>query len=792
MFLTHLKLAFRKLNNEKLYSLINITGLSIGLTCCILIFLYVQNEMQYDRFQENAGRIYRLLNVDEASGKRTATHHGSLLPAMKENIPEIQEAARMILYYDDKLVSCKDKQYLSDLIYSDPGFFSMFSFDLIKGNPDNILDKPMSALLTESTVRKYFGNTDPMGKIITLDNKHNLTVTGIIKNFPEQSHLQADIVISYKSLKEINPYAYSWKMRSPHIYLMTKSNTDPARLTAKIENAYMDVKPEYLSKQRFDLQPMKNVYLHSSEITWDKIEKGNFQVISGLSIVAVLILLIACFNYMNLTTANYSREARHISISKTLGASRRHLIFKYFTETILVTFIAIWLAIIVSEMLIPAFNNFTGKSLSINLRDNPSLSLSLVLVFTLTVLLGGSYPAFFLSSFKPLRIKQNSNILSKNKSSGHSFWRKSFVIAQYMITIVLMISTFIIYKQIKLITQDKTGFDKEQVIAVKNPWDQDMTSRYNRYMHKIQNNPDILAAGGSFNIPGENLNNYASLYTDEKNKHKAAYNIVSPEFFSVLSSKFRAGRNFKKELRTDSAAVILNQKAVDAIGLQNPVGKKVYFHYFGKEPARVIGIIKNMQYASLHEENTPVVYVLNPGRKTNVLVKMQRGRTKETLAYLKNSWEEVSPQWPFRYEFLDEKIDNVYKTELKTIALIKIFTLLSVMLSCLGIFGFAGFAIKRRTKEIGVRKVNGATVSSILKLLNKDFIKWIAISFAIASPIAYYLMYQWLKNYAYKTAVSWWIFALAGVLTIVVATLTVSWQSWKAARQNPVDSLRYE
>jgi len=791
MFLNHIKIAFRKLRREKLHSLINITGLSIGLACCILIFLFVQDEIKYDKFQENAPRIYRLLNVHKGNTK-TATHHAPILPAIKENIPEIEEAARMILYYDDKLVSYGENQYLSDLIYSDPGFYNMFSFELVKGNPADILDKPMSAVLTESTARKYFGNSDPMGKIITLDNKYNLTITGIMENFPGQSHLQADMVISYKSMQEINPYAYSWKMRSPHIYLMAKPNTNPDQLKTKIKDVYMDVKPDYFAEQNFDLQPMEEVYLHSSEITWDKIEKGNFQVISGLSIVAILILLIACFNYMNLTTANYSKEASHISISKTLGANRRHLISKYFTETIMITFIAIWLAIILSEIFIPAFNNFTGKSLTINLLQNHALSLSLVLVFIFTVLLGGSYPAFFLSSFKPLRIKKNSNILSGNKSSGHSFWRKSFVIAQYMITIVLMISTFIIYRQIKLITQEKTGFDKEQVIAVKNPWDQDMTRRYNRYLQKIQNNPDILAAAGSFNIPGENLNNYASLYSTEDNKHKAAYNVVSPEFFNVLNSKFEAGRNFKKELRTDSAAVILNQKAADVTGLQNPVGKEVYFNYFGKKPARVIGVIQNIQYASLHEENTPVVYVLNPGRKTNVLVKMQKGRTKETLAYLKDSWKKVSPQWPFRYEFLDEKIDNVYKTELKTIALIKIFTLLSVILSCLGIFGFAGFAIKRRTKEIGVRKVNGATVASILKLLNKDFIKWIAISFAIASPIAYYLMQQWLKNYAYKTAISWWIFALAGTLTIIVATLTVSWQSWKAARQNPVDSLRYE
>ena len=654
------------------------------------------------------------------------------------------------------------------------------------------MNAPMSAVITESFAKELFGNAPAVGKTFLMENKHTFTITAIMKDFPEQSHIQSDMVVSFNSMKNVHPYGYkSWNVTNTNIYFSLKEKTDIKSLETKIATIYKDARPDYDGDPTFMLQPLERIYLHSSDVRWDAIKKGDAEVVTGLSIVALLILIIACFNYMNLTTANYTKEADNISVSKTLGATRKHLVWKYFSETILMTFIAIWIAIILSEILMPAFNNFTEKNLHISLLQNKSLALSLSGIFILTVLLGGTYPAFFLTSFKPLNLRKKVSFFSTS-SSGHSLWRKSFVIAQYMIAIVLIISTFIIYKQIQLITKEKTGFDKEQVITVKNPWDQEMTNRYNIFIDKIRKNPNILHAAGSFNVPGERINNQGMLYIEEENKLQAGNNIVSPEFFSVLNATFLDGRNFKKELASDSSAVIVNERAVKSLGLEDPVGKEIYYTSYEKRPLKIIGVIKNIQYASLHEKTLPLVYLLDPHMKLNIVAKIQQGKTSETLAFLKKQWEEVSQKWPFEYEFIDEKIDNVYKTELKTIALIRIFTLLSIFLSCLGIFGFAGFSIKKRTKEIGIRKVNGATVLNILTLLNKDFIKWVLMSFLIACPIAYFVMNKWLQNYAYKTEMNWWVFVLGGALTIIIAILTVSWQSWRAARQNPVDSLKYE
>ncbi|MFP4604426.1 MAG: ABC transporter permease [Bacteroidales bacterium] len=793
MFTNNLKIAFRKIKRDRLYSIINITGLSIGIASCILIFLFVQDEMKYDKFHEHSNRCYRLLSKDAEKEEVSAAHPGPLLPAIGEKIPEIEKSIRAILFYNDKIIRNEDKQFLTDLIYADSSFFEMFSFRLKEGNPQEVLKAPMSAVLTQSAAEKYFGkNENPIGKTLKLSNKYDLVVTGLMENFPEQSHMQADIVISYNSLEKVNPYAISnWGMTAASVYMLVKPNTEITQLENKIKETYLSSKPEGLPEHDFILQPLNKIYLNSADVQWDYIRKGDIKVVKSLSIVAVLILIIACFNYINLSTANYTKEANNISISKTLGAKRKQLIFKYFTETAIMTLIAIFIAMLITQLSMPAFNNFTGKSIQTNILANNPLTWSLIIIFVITVLTGGSYPAFFLSGFKPLRTMKAQNPALMFGVNSHGFWRKTFVITQFTIAIALIISTFIIVKQINLITKEKTGFDKEQVIAVKNPWGDKMNERHNRYMSALKENPYIIRAGGSFNIPGENINNYTPFYKSQEKKFNAGYNVVSSEYFSVLNSKFVAGRNFDKEMRTDSTAIVINKKLASQLEFDNPVGKEVRTGAT-ESPVKIIGIVEDIQYSSLHQETMPVFYKLDPGRKLNIILKIQKGKTSETLAFLKNKWEKMNPDWPFRYEFLDEKIDNAYKTELKTIALIRIFTFLSIFLSCLGVFGFAGFMIKQRTKEIGIRKVNGATANNILTLLNKDFTRWVIIAFVIACPVAYYFMNNWLQNFAYKTNLSWWIFASAGIITIIITTTTVSWQSWRAARQNPARSLRYE
>ncbi len=795
MKLNNLKIALRKLKREKLYSAINIAGLSVALASCIMIFLFVQEEMKYDTFHKHSNRIYRLLACNEDQSIRGAIHPMPLLPAINSELPEVKKAARMILFYKNKVINTKENQYLTDLIYTDSTFFDLFSFKLIKGDPNKALDAPMSAVLTKSTAQKMFGNENPVGKVIHLENQHNLTITGIMEDFPEHSHFGSDIVISLPSLKNINPgMSKSWHASNSNIYFLLKSNTNVDRLEKKISEARNRVKPKKMRKINFMLQPLERAYLHSSDVRWDYIEKGNYKTIRGLSIIAMLVLLIACFNYMNLSTANFTREAQTTAICKTLGAKRKHLLAKFYTESFILSFLAVWMAIIITELSLPMFENFTDKELSVNLLSNPMLVLSVLGLLILTILLGGTYPALFLSGFKPLRAIKKMHLFSNPAKDKHGLWRKGFVVVQFTIATVLIIATIVIFKQIQLITEEKLGIDEEQVVVINNPRDEKTHQRFDLYTELISANPEVISCGGSFNTPGERLNNHLDIYEyrNKNNNLRAGMNIVTPEYFNVLNANFKYGRNFRSKNHSDSSEIIINEQTVKELNLKNPVGKLVRLGSEDADPRKIVGVVKNIQYAPLKEKMGPTVYFPDPSSKFNIVVKLKKGNTIKALQHLRDKWNNVSSEWPFRYEFLNQKIDNVYKTEIKTITLIKIFTFLSIFLSCLGIFGFAGFSIKRRTKEIGIRKVNGATVFNIISLLNKDFIKWVLIACGVAAPIAYYVMKQWLQNYAYKTELNWWLFALAGLITIAIAVLTISLQSWRAARQNPVNSLRDE
>jgi putative ABC transport system permease protein len=751
--------------------------------------------MKYDKFHKKSDRIYRLLNGNKDMSKRTAIHPVQLLPAMIDKLPEVKDGVRMEAQYKNEVITVKENKYLSDVAFADSNFFRVFSFQMIKGDPVKALSAPSSVILTQSAAEKYFGDADPMGKVINLKNKYDLTVNGIMKDIPEQSHIQSDILISFKTLKKRNPYGFStWNRSGTNIYMLLKPDVNVTELENKITNVHEEVKPKGYGKRKFMLQPLERVYLHSSNVSWDFIKKGNIEIVTVLSIVAVLILLIACFNYMNLTTANFTKEANQTGIQRTLGAKRKHLVSKYFLETFIISLLALWLAIIAVELALPYFNQFTGKHMHLQLFRNPNLSLSLLTIFLFTIIIGGAYPSLFLTSFKPITALKKIQFYITPLSNRNNLWRKGFVVVQFGIATVLIIASIILYKQIQLITEKKTGINKDLVITVENPWGKNMNKRYQLFTDKIKKKPSVISCGCGLNIPGERINNYGYLYKtrDKEHKYHFGQNVVSHGYFEVLKANFKSGRNFSPKMSSDSNKVIINKEASKKLGIKDPVGKRIIYPNFKDEPVEIIGVVNNIQYSPLYSNATPVIYFLQKGYKTSILVKIQKGQTSEVLQSMGKTWNKVSSEWPFRYEFLDKKIEQVYKMELKTLTLIKLFSALAIFLSCMGLFGFAGYSIKRRTKEIGIRKVNGATATIIMVLLNKDFIKWVFVAFLIGSPVAYYLINKWLQNYAYKTQMSWWVFALSGLIVLLVAVITVSWQSWRAARQNPVDSLRYE
>ena len=789
MFLNHIKSIFRKINKEKLHAFIKMLGLALGIASCLLIFLFVQNELKYDTFHKNSDKIYRVLAGDKEMKTKIPIHPAIMLPAMQEQLPEIKEGIRVEMHYTNELITVGKDQYLTDLALVDSNFFNVFSFNMIKGNPVKALSKPGAVILTSTVAKKYFGDVDPIGKKITLAHEIDLSVAGIMKDIPKHSHIQPEILVSFKSLKLINPGAIrSWDRSGTNLYLLLEENVNIAQLQHKMKQIYDRVKPETGDNRYFKLQPLEDIYLDSANVGWDSAKKGNIKIVYALSLVAILILFIACFNYMNLTTVNFTKEGKNTSIIRTLGAQKKHLISRYLLETTVFTFLACWLAFIEVELTIQPFNNFIEKDIQLNIITDHTIPLFLIGLFVLTVFLGGTYPALLLSSFSPL-----SNIQGSPKDKKH-LWKKSMFIAQFTIATFLIISSVIIYKQIKLITIEKAGFNKEHVLSVNNPWNEDLSKRYRLYTNAIKQHPNVRSYAGCFNTPGEQLNNRGDIYLsgNKEKKVHSGYNFITTQYLNVLEAKLTKGRNFQKERRTDSTKIILNKKAIKQLGITKPLGKEVFCPKISKSPYKIIGVVENLHYGSLKEKKIPAIYVLKSHRANNILVKTGPENSQETLQHLKQKWNTLFPEWPFQYEYLDKKLEQIYKTEVKTLTLLKIFTALAMFLSCLGLFGFAGFTIKQRTKEIGIRKVNGATTGNILTLLSKSFVKWIIVSVFLAYPIAYYAMNKWLQNYAYKTELNWWIFIMAGFLTISVAILTITWQSWRAARQNPVESLRYE
>ena len=788
MFLNHIKSIFRKIKKEKFYAFIKILGLALGIASCLLIFLFVQDELKYDTFHKKSDRIYRILAGDKEMKTKIPIHPAIMLPSMQEQLPEIKEGVRIEMHYTDELITVGNNKYAADLALVDSNFFDIFSFNMIKGDPKKALSKPGSAILTSSVAKKYFGDADPIGKKINLAHEINLSVAGIMKDIPEHSHMRPEILVSFESLKLFNPGASSsWDRSGTNIYLLLKKNVNISALQNKMKHIYDKVKPEESDDRYFKLQPLENIYLDYANVGWDAAKKGNIKIILVFSLIALLILLIACFNYMNLTTADFVKERKNTGIIRTLGAQRKHLISRYLLETTVFTFLACWLAFIAVELLIQPFSHFLEKDIQLNLMTDYTIPFFIGLIF-LTIFLGGSYPAFLLSSFSPL-----SNILESPKNKNH-LWKKSMFIAQFTIATALIISSIIIYKQIKLITIEKAGFNKEHVISINNPWNEHLSKRYRLYTNAITQHPHVRSYAGCFNTPGEQLNNHGDIYLAYNTDHKvfAGYNHITDQYLDVLEVNVLKGRNFQKERKGDSTKAILNKKAVTQLGISNPLGKDVFCPKISKSPFRIIGVVENIHYGPLKEKKIPVIYTLKSSNAKKILIKTGPEYSTETLQYLKQKWNTLFPEWPFQFEYLDNKLEQIYKTELKTLTALKIFTTLAIFLSCLGLFGFAGFTIKQRTKEIGIRKVNGAKTGNILTLLSIRFVKWIIVSVFLACPIAYYAMNRWLQNYAYKTEMSWWIFILAGMVTISIALLTITWQSWRAARQNPVESLRYE
>ncbi len=800
VFKNYLKIALRNIRKHKTFSLINIIGLAIGMACCIMIFLYVQDELSYDRFHAQSDHIYRLIaqskSVSETS--RIAPIGAPIAEIFSNALPEIQKATR--LNREDRvLMEYRNKKFFEErFFYADPETFEIFSFPFIKGDPKTALAAPFSVILTESMAQKYFDEDDPIGQSIIMNNEHSFNVTAVIQDVPHNSHFRFDFLASLETLADLYGERFLTHpgYLSFYTYLLLQEGTN----TIELERKFHAMLTEYMGEQAasmrsFHLQPLKDIHLHS-KLKYEIEANSDISYIYIYSAIALFILLIASFNFMNLSTARSARRAKEVGMRKVLGAQRIQLIKQFLGEAVILALLGLALAIILAELFLRVFNPLTGKELALHYFENIGILLSFLGFVIIAGIIAGLYPALFLSAFHPVRTLKG-RLGTGGKSSS---FRRFLVVTQFAISIILITGTIIIKNQLDFVRNQNLGFNKEQVVVIP-IHDPNTRLAYETIKTEFLQNPSITHVTASSSVPGKpySVITYRIQDIPEKEHQKMVTYFVDHDFLETLGIELSEGRNFSKEFTTDeSSAFILNETAVKQFGWSDPLDQQIIWpsNLLRRDAivkrGRVIGVVKDFNVTSLHQRIDPVLLQIRPKNFQGLSVRIKTENVSETLAFLRKKWPAFSPLYPFEYSFLDEDFNKLYRADEKVGQLFGIFSSLAIFVACLGLFGLASFTTEQRTKEIGIRKVLGSSVSGILLLLSKEFAKWILWANIIAWPIAWYLSRNWLQNFAYRIGVQIWIFFLSGFLALVIALLTISYQSLKAALADPIDSLKYE
>ena len=801
MFKNYFKIALRNIRRHKTYSFINIIGLAIGMACCILILLYVQDELSYDSYHANADHIYRLVAQGKSSGgeeRRNAAIGAPIAKIFSNALPEIRKAAR--LYSEDRvLVKNGEKKFFEErFFFADPDIFDVFSFSFIRGDSQTALDAPYSVIITESIAQRYFNEDDPIGKSVIVNNEHTFNITAVIQDVPSNSHFKFDFLAPLRTLADLHGERFLTHpgYLSFYSYLLLEEETNPAELEQKFHVMLTQYLGEQAASMRsFHLQPLKSIHLHSkigSEIEVN----GEISYIYIYSAIAFFILLIASFNFMNLSTARSARRAKEVGMRKVLGAFRLQLVKQFLGESVILSFLSLFLATILAELSLRVFNSLTGKELALNYFGNIGIFLGLVGIVLIVGIIAGLYPALFLSRFNPVRTLKGK--LGTGGKSGS--FRRFLVVAQFAISIILITGTIIIQNQLNYMRNRNLGFNKEQVVVIPVN-DPGISQAYESIKTEFRQSPSVINATASSSVPGKPFMTitYRIEAPPESEHPKFITYFVDYDFLDTLGIELAAGRNFSKEFATDeSSAFILNETAVRKLGWDDPLNKQIIWpssllrRDAIVKTGRVIGVVKDFNVTSLHQVIEPVILHIRPKNFHGISARIRTENVPETLAFLKEKTTKFSPLFPFEYSFLDDDFDKLYRADKKVGQLVGIFSSLTIFVACLGLFGLASFTAEQRTKEIGIRKVLGSSISGIILLLSKEFLKWILVANIIAWPIAWYLSKNWMQNFAYRSSIGFWIFLLSGSLALIIAFLTISYQSIKAALANPIDSLRYE
>ncbi|MFC2088084.1 ABC transporter permease [Calditrichota bacterium] len=804
MFINYLKIIIRSLWKFKKFTILNILGFVSGLTCVLLIITYVQDELSYDSYNTNVNHIVRIArryNMEDNSVHEVALTNYQLAPKLKAAFPFLKNVIRLgvaggILQYENK-------KFYEDYIYlAEKDIFDVFSFNVIKGDPKTALSSPYTMVITDKMAKKYFGNENPLGKVINYEKK-DFKITGVIEEIPANSHFNIDFLISMETGKDIYSQLYLENLGSMILYTYVLL---PENYTAeKFEKLLPKFREEHwssFSRMEFFIQPLKDIHLHS-QIQYEIGINGDIQYIYIFSLIAILIMLIACINYMNLATARSLNRASEVGMRKVLGASRSRIAGQFIGESIFISMIALFIAGVCAEIAMPFFNILTGKELELNFFANYKILFNFIFLAILVGIFSGSYPAFFLSSFHPINIlKKKYNTLESTISLS---LRKGLIIFQFTISIILIIGTIFIFNQLAFMRDKKLGIETEQIITVALPLEKTI-EQYNTLKKELTAYSyieSVTAANHPLTYRVAHTRRYQAEGHESENEGIVINTlIVDHDFFSTMGGEIIKGRDFSETFPSDiNSAYIINESAAKKLKLNDPIDKYCYGEMFTMNGERaikkgkIIGVVRDFHFSSLHEEIQPVVFSIH-SRQTwplfELLIKINTNDIPAILKTIENKYEKIFPENLFSYTFLDEEFNNLYQAEERLLNITTTFSLLAILIASLGLLGLVAFTTELRTKEIGVRKVLGATLSNIITLLTKDLTKWVFISNIIAWPIAWYAMNNWLQSFAYRIDMSFGVFLLAGGFALTIALLTVSSQAIKAAIANPVESLRYE
>lgn len=802
MLPNYIKMALRGYRKQKQFAYINTTGLSIGLACCLLIFLYIFHQLQYDKFHPESDQLFRV--TYEVTDKDNKEHYAvsvpGLVPVLEESFPEIKKAARISVQGEHSVEVNNRLFNEKNLYHADSTFFDLFGFDLLRGSPETALAGPGKVVLAKHLAKKYFGEADPIGQTLSVmygQETVDLEISGIVSEQTEPSHFSFGLLVSFETLQNLRSIVndQNWWMRSVYSYVKLSESQDTnvlqSKLPSVVENYMGEMAQRSGSSYAFYLQPVTDIHLYSN-LQQEIKTNGNILYLYLFGSIALLVLFIACFNYMNLATARYAQRAREVGIRKSLGANRWGLIKQFFGESLLFSLVAFLLSLFIAWSALPIIEQFTGQEIYISSDGLTWMIPGFLMIWLFTGIVSGSYPALFLSSF------ESSQVLKGDyRRGGSGAWlRKILVVAQFAISVILIISTGMVYKQLQYVKEKPLGYEREQVLVIPNDSFSFEHIKPESVQQRFKTHSAIREVAFASHYPTRILSNNSIIRpegTPEDAQFTITVNNISPEYQSALQLEIVDGRNLSRAETTDSSAFLINQAAADYFGWEDPVGKALYSINNGEEMGQVVGVFRDFHVQSLYEPLEPVVYSYGPANRYNyTLIKFDGNETESMLQYLEKEWKAMNPGKPFEYSFLDSQYEAQYQSEQRLGQLISLFSALAIVIACLGLFGLAAYTAQRRTKEIGVRKVLGASILSVMTLLSKDFLKLILIAFLIAIPISWYLSQSWLQNFAYRTEMGIEIFLLAGVLVTSIALATISWQSAKAALANPVKSLRSE